>query len=143
MPNLNKVFLMGNLTADPELRYVPNGSALAKLRMAVNRTYKTQAGEMKDEVLFINVTTWGKTAEACSERLRKGSPVFVEGRLQSRTWETDAGEKRSAIEVQAERVQFLDRAPGGGGGRSGGGAPGTEESVAAEPVAGADSDVPF
>jgi len=140
VPSLNKVFLMGNLTADPELRYVPNGSALAKLRMAVNRSYKTQAGELKEEVLFINVTTWGKTAEACAERLKKGSPLFVEGRLQSRTWQTDAGEKRSATEVQAERVQFLERG-GGSPSHAAVTAGGSEEGIPES--AGADGDVPF
>jgi len=141
MPSLNKVFLMGNLTADPELRYVPSGSALAKLRMAVNRVYKTQSGEQKDEVLFINVSAWGKTAEACSERLKKGSPVFVEGRLQSRTWETDAGDKRSAIDVQAERVQFLDRGPGGSGTPRRGAEDAPSEGSSSEPPA--EADVPF
>ena len=107
MPNLNKVFLMGNLTKDPELKYTPSGKAVATLRMAVNRSYVLQSGEKKDEVLFIGVVVWGKTAENCNLYLKKGSPLFVEGRMQSRSWETPDGQKKSVIEVVADRVQFL------------------------------------
>jgi single-strand DNA-binding protein len=109
MANYNRVLLMGNLTRDPELRYIPNGSAVSNLRLAVNRTYKSQTGEMKEEVTFVNVVVWGKQAENCSEYLSKGSPIFVEGRLQSRQWETEDKQKRSILEVVADRVQFLGR----------------------------------
>lgn len=109
MPNFNRALLMGNLTRDPELRYLPNGSAVANLRLAINRVYKSQTGEQKEEVTFVGVVVWGKTAENCAEFLAKGSPVFVEGRLQSRQWETEDGQKRSVLEVVAERVQFLGR----------------------------------
>ncbi len=108
MANLNKIFLIGNLTRDPELRYIPSGSAVTTFTVAVNRVYMQQ-GEKKEEVSFIKVVVWAKMAEACGEYLSKGSPVFVEGRLQSRSWETPQGEKRSALEVVAERVQFLGR----------------------------------
>lgn len=107
MANLNKVFLIGNLTRDPELRYTPGGTAVANLGLAVNRRFKDSSGELKEEVCFLTVTVWDKQAEACCQYLYKGRPVFVEGVLQSRFWETNDGQKRSAIDVRAERVQFL------------------------------------
>jgi single-strand DNA-binding protein len=113
MASLNKVLLMGNLTRDPELRYIPNGSAVASFTVACNRTYKLPSGEKKEEVSFIRVVVWGKTAENCSEYLKKGSGVFVEGRLQSRSWEAQDGTKRSMTEVVALNVQFLGRSGGG------------------------------
>jgi len=112
MANFNKVLLMGNLTKDPELRYTPQGTAVVNLRMAVNRKYKDKTGEFKDEVCFITAVVWDKQAENCNQYLHKGSPIFVEGRLQSRSWEDNTGAKRSVVEVRAERVQFLG-APGG------------------------------
>lgn len=115
MANFNRVMLMGNLTRDPELRYIPNGSAVTNLRLAVNRSYKNQAGELKEEVTYVNIVVWGKQAENCAEYLAKGSSIFVEGRLQSRQWETDDGQKRSALEVVADRVQFLERKRAAGG----------------------------
>lgn len=105
--NMNKVFLMGNLTRDPELRYVPSGTAVANFTLAVNRPYKDGAGEKKEEVSFIRVVVWGKMAEVCGEYLAKGRPVLVEGRLKSRTWEGQDGQKRSALDVVAMNVQFL------------------------------------
>jgi single-strand DNA-binding protein len=110
MASLNKVLLMGNLTRDPELRYTPQGSAVVNLRMAINRRFKTQTGEMKEETCFVTVVAWGKQAETCSQYLTKGRPIFVEGRLQSRSWEAQDGQKRSTIEVRADRVQFLGKA---------------------------------
>ncbi|MBU1726514.1 MAG: single-stranded DNA-binding protein [Candidatus Omnitrophica bacterium] len=107
MASYNKVLLMGNLTKDPELRYTPQGAAVANLRMAVNRKYRNKNQELKEEVCFITAVVWNKQAETCNQYLHKGSPVFVEGRLQSRSWEDNAGQKRSVIEVRAERVQFL------------------------------------
>ena len=107
MANLNKVFLIGNLTRDPELRYTPGGTAVANLGIAVNRRFKDSSGELKEEVCFLTVTVWDKQAEACCQYLTKGRPVFVEGVLQSRFWETSEGQKRSAIDVRAERVQIL------------------------------------
>jgi len=105
--SLNKVFLMGNLTRDPELRYVPSGTAVANFTVAVNRAYKDAAGDKKEEVSFIRVVIWGKMAEVCGEYLAKGRPVLVEGRLRSRSWEAQDGQKRSTIEVVATSVQFL------------------------------------
>ena len=107
MANLNKVLLIGNLTRDPELRYTPQGTAVATLRLAVNRRYKDRNQELKEEVCFINIIAWDKQAENCNQYLQKGRPVFIEGRLRSRNWEDKAGQKRSTIEVRAERIQFL------------------------------------
>ena len=109
MANLNKVFLIGNLTRDPELRYTPAGVAVANLGLAVNRRFRDKTGELKEDVCFLTVTVWDKQAEACCQYLQKGSPIFVEGVLQSRTWETPDGQKRSTIDVRAERVQFLGK----------------------------------
>ncbi len=109
MASFNRVFLMGNLTRDPELRYSESGTAVANLGLAVNTRYRAQDGELKEDVCFVRVVVWGKQAENCSQYLNKGSGVFVEGRLQSRSWETEDGQKRSVMEVRADRVQFLGR----------------------------------
>lgn len=107
MASLNKVLLIGNLTKDPELRYTPQGTAVVNLRMAVNRRFKDKTGAQKDEACFITVVVWDKQAEICNQYLQKGRPVFIEGRLQSRSWQDNAGQKRNVVEVRAERVQFL------------------------------------
>ncbi|MFH1846549.1 MAG: single-stranded DNA-binding protein [Candidatus Omnitrophota bacterium] len=104
---MNKVFLMGNLTRDPELRYVPSGTAVANFTVAVNRVYKDNAGEKKEDVSFIRVVVWGRMAEICGEYLTKGRSVLVEGRLKSRTWEDPDGQKKSALDVVATNVQFM------------------------------------
>jgi single-strand DNA-binding protein len=146
MANYNRSLLMGNLTRDPELRYIPNGSAVSNLRLAVNRTYKNQAGEQKEEVTYVNVVVWGKQAENCAEYLSKGSSVFVEGRLQSRQWETDDGQKRSVLEVVADRVQFLDRKKSSGKDpESDGQAAGGRSQEPSMPVghSAGDEDIPF
>ena len=111
MANFNRVFLMGNLTKDPELRYTPQGAAVANLRLAVNRRYRNKNQELKEEVCFITAVVWNKQAEVCNQYLHKGSACFIEGRLQSRSWEDNTGQKRNVIEVRAERVQFLGPAP--------------------------------
>ena len=123
MASLNKVFLMGNLTKAPELRYTPSGAAVCDFSMAINRTY-TSNNEKKEEVCFIDVNVWGKQAETCNRYLQKGSPLLVEGRLQFDTWQDkETNQQRSKIKVVAERTQFLgspgrkefgDNAPGGG-----------------------------
>ena len=107
MASLNKVLLIGNLTKDPELRYTPNGTAVTNLRIAVNRKFKDRTGELKEDTCFITVTAWDKQAEICNQYLQKGRAVFVEGILQSRSWETGDGQKRSTIDIRAERIQFL------------------------------------
>lgn len=108
MASLNKVMLIGNLTKDPELRYTPNGTAVTNLRLAVNRKFKDSKGELKEDTCFITITAWDKQAEICNQYLKKGRGVFVEGILQSRSWETNDGQKRSTIDVRAERIQFLN-----------------------------------
>ena len=107
MPNFNKVFLMGNLTRDPELRFTPAGSPVATLRIAVNRVFTNKNGERKEETCFVNVVVWGKQAESCTQYLIKGNPVFVEGRLRNRNIEIGEGKTKSILEVVADRVQFL------------------------------------
>jgi single-strand DNA-binding protein len=108
MASLNKVLLLGNLTRDPELRYTPNGAAVASFGLAVNRRYQ-QAEEWKDEVCFIDVVVFGRQAQPVSEYLSKGSPALIEGHLRWRSWEGQDGQKRSKHEVIAERVQFMSR----------------------------------
>ena len=96
MANLNKVLLLGNVTRDPEVRYTPKGSAVCDLGVAVNRAYTTDSGEKREEVTFVDVTLWGRTAEVASEYLKKGRPVFIEGRLQMDTWDDkQTGQKRT------------------------------------------------
>lgn len=107
-PNLNRVFLIGRLTRDPELRYTPAGQAVTNLGFAVNRDYITKEGK-KEDTCYVNLVVWGKRAEVCAEYLKKGSLIFVEGRLQFRKWETSDNEKRSTIEVVVEDFQFLDK----------------------------------
>lgn len=111
MASLNKVLLIGRLTRDPEKRSTPSGMVVVELGIAVNRRFKSGAGEDKEEVCFVDVTVWGKTADACAEHLRKGSECFIEGRLKLDQWEKD-GQKRSRMTVVADGVQFLDRRKG-------------------------------
>lgn len=140
MIEVNKVFLSGRLTQDPELRYTPSGVAVTTLRMAVNTTFFPKESEKREEVCYINVSVWRKRAESCVEYLRKGSPIFVEGRLQSRSWETQDGQKRTTIEVQSDRVQFLEWAGEGGRGDSrGGDVPSADASSGQKH----DDDIPF
>ena len=122
MANLNKVLLLGNVTRDPEVRYTPKGSAVCDLGVAVNRAYTTDSGEKREEVTFVDVTLWGRTAEVASEYLKKGRPVFIEGRLQMDSWDDkQTGQKRTRLRVVAENMQLL-------GGRPPGGADATGES---------------
>ena len=109
MANLNKVLLMGNLTRDPELRYAPNGTAVTTFTIAMGRVFNSAAGEKKEDVCYIRVVCWAKLAQICGEYLFKGRPVFVEGRLQSRSWQAQDGSKRNTIEVVAQNVQFLGK----------------------------------
>jgi len=139
--NLNRVFLIGNLTRTPELRYTPSGTAVADLRLAVNRNYSTQSGEKREETCFLTVVVWGKQAESCGEYLDKGSQVFVEGRLQTRDWEGKDGQKRTSTEVVAERVQFMSRTKGAGAGAPA--AMAAAPAFAEEGSGGGEDDVPF
>lgn len=121
MANFNKVILMGNLTRDPEMRYTPKGTAVARLSLAVNRRYTTETGESKEEVTFVDVDAWGKQAEVIAQYCRKGKPLLVEGRLKLDTWDDKAtGQKRSRLGVVLEGFQFVggrreDEVGGGGG----------------------------
>src|SRR5271157_5453581 len=121
MADLNKVFLMGRLTFDPELRRTPMGTAVAELRLATSRTWTNREGEPQKETLYIDVTVWDRQAENCCQYLRKGSGIHVEGSLKLDTWDDKTtGEKRSKIRVHADRVQFLDSRRGNGGGGTSG-----------------------
>jgi single-strand DNA-binding protein len=116
MASLNKVMLIGNLTRDPEVKYTPKGTAVAEIAIAINRNYTGADGQKKEEVTFIDVTLWERLAEIAGEYLKKGRPVFIEGRLQLDTWDDKAtGQKRSRLRVRAEQMQLLGSREGGGG----------------------------
>jgi single-strand DNA-binding protein len=109
-PNMNLVILSGRLVQDPEIKFTSQGKAVSRFRIASTRTYRdSSTGDWKEDTLFINIVTFGNLAERCNQRLSKGSPVFIEGRLQSRNWETPTGERKNIVEVVAFRVQFLER----------------------------------
>ena len=108
MASFNKVILVGNITRDPEVRYTPKGGAVCDLGLAINRKYTTESGEKRDEVTFVDVTTWGKLAEIAGQYCRKGKPVLIEGRLQLDTWDDrKTGQKRSKLRVIGESLQLL------------------------------------
>jgi single-strand DNA-binding protein len=116
----NKVLLMGNLTRDIELRHTPGNQAVANVGLAVNRRYTTNDGEKREEVTFVDCEAWGKTAETMQKYLKKGRPVFIEGRLKLDQWEKE-GQKFSKLKVVVDNFQFIDSGQGGGGGGGGGG----------------------
>ena len=139
MASLNKVMLIGNLTRDPEIKYTPKGTAIADIGLAVNRNYTTESGEKREEVTFIDVTLWGRTAEIVGEYCKKGRPLFVEGRLQLDQWDDkQTGQKRSKLKVVGDNIQLLGGREGGeGGGRpSGGGGGGGGEYQEGPPSGG-------
>ena len=108
MANLNRVLLIGNLTRDPEVRYTPKGTAVTEIGLAVNRVYSGEDGEKKEETTFVDVTLWARQAEIAGQYLKKGRPVFIEGRLQLDTWDDkQTGQKRSRMRVVAENLQLL------------------------------------
>jgi len=161
MANFNKVYLIGNLTRDPELRVTPKGTAICQFGLAVNRSFKDESGSMREETTFVDVEAWGRQGETISKYCQRGRPLFVEGRLKLDQWEDKAsGQKRSRLKVVLEGFQFLggrgDGAEGGaGGGSSYGGESGYQRSAppprAAAPAPspmsnepdGVDDDVPF
>ena len=154
MASFNKVILVGNLTRDPELRYTPKGTAIAKIGLAVNRVWTNEAGEKKEEVTFVDVDVFGRTAENVGQYMRKGRPILVEGRLRLDQWDDkQTGQKKSKLGVVAETVQFLGSAPGSeGGAPSAPSAPRAARPTAAAPPAAPDAgdsepphddDVPF
>jgi single-strand DNA-binding protein len=124
MANFNKVILIGNLTRDVEMRHTQGGTAVAKVGMAINRTW-TQNGEKKESTCFVDLTAFGRQAEVLSQYVQKGSPLFVEGRLEYSTWESQEGGKRSKLEVVIENFQFLGQGRGSAGGGAGGGEEGS------------------
>ncbi|MDF7826200.1 single-stranded DNA-binding protein [Pontiellaceae bacterium B12227] len=145
MASYNRVLLMGNLTRNPEIRYTPSGTAVADLGLAINENFKNKAGEMVEQTCFVDVVVWGRQAETSAEFLQKGSPVFVEGRLQLDQWENQQGEKRSKLRVRADRVQFLG-SPGKGTEFSAAPAASAPQDAAPQqsaPLADDDDDVPF
>ncbi|HUG13364.1 MAG TPA: single-stranded DNA-binding protein [Opitutaceae bacterium] len=107
MASLNKVFLIGNLTRDPELRMTPKGTAICTFGLAVNRQFRDEAGGTREETTFVDLEAWGKTGELVSKYLSKGSPAMVEGRLRFDSWESKTGEKRNKLKVVVDSVQFL------------------------------------
>lgn len=117
MAELNKILLIGRLTKDPELRYLASGMAVCQLRMAVNHTYRTKE-EKKEEVLYIDVTVWGRSAETVKKYVTKGRELFIEGRLQQDEWTDKQGQKRISYKVNADNFQFLGGGTGAGGGRN-------------------------
>jgi single-strand DNA-binding protein len=159
MPNFNKVILAGNLTRDPELRYLPKGTATARLGLAINRQWRDESGQTKEEVTFVDVDAWGKQAETICQYLKKGQPILIEGRLKLDTWDDkQTNQKVSKLRVVVEGFQFLGSGGGQGGGGFGGGGGGaprpaptrpTTPAAAAPPPASeemppdAEDDVPF
>ncbi len=138
MAGLNKVMIIGNLGADPEMRYTADGNALTSFRVAASRNYSTPDGERREETEWFSVVAWRKLAEQCSQFLQKGRRVYVEGRLRTRSWDTPEGQKRYRTEVVADKVLFLDSRPGG--------APLPEEQEAGEPAVAAPAEaeeIPF
>jgi len=150
MASFNKVILLGNLTRDPEVRYTPKGSAVTDLGIAVNRQYTLENGEKREEVTFVDVTFWGRTAEVAGEYLKKGRPIFIEGRLQLDTWDDkQSGQKRSKLKVIGETMQMLGGPRGGGSSAENGGEGGGRTAQPSAPPkstvpAGPDDDeIPF
>jgi single-strand DNA-binding protein len=150
MASFNKVILLGNLTRDPEVRYTPKGTAVTDLGLAVNRSYTAENGEKREEVTFVDVTFWGRTAEVAGEYLKKGRPVFVEGRLQLDSWDDkQSGQKRTKLKVIGENMQMLGAPRGAGSGGGGGEEEGGSRSSRpapppkAAPSAPDDDEIPF
>lgn len=154
---VNKVILIGNIGADPELRYTPSGTAVTNFNMATNETWTDSSGERQERTEWHRIVVWGRLAEICNQYLRKGSKVYIEGRLQTRSWEGQDGQKRYTTEVVARDMQMLDsrdemeasnayaQSPGasasGGGGQDGGASDGGSSSE--PPPYSADDDLPF
>jgi single-strand DNA-binding protein len=149
--NINRVIVTGNLTRDPELRSLPSGNSVCKLRIAVNSRRKDQSGEWVDKPNYFDVTVWGAQGENCATYLSKGRPVAIDGRLEWREWETQEGNKRQAVEIIADSVQFLGSRDGSGGGGNGNAAAqsdipaDTSDFTSSEPagVGAAEDDIPF
>ena len=139
MAGLNKVMIIGNLGADPEMRYMADGTAMTSFNVAASRTFNGPDGERREETEWFSVVAWRKLAEQCSQFLQKGRKVYVEGRLRTRSWDTPEGQRRYKTEVVAEQVVFLDRAPGAP--MTGAGAPMPKEGE--PPLEVEPEDIPF
>ncbi|GMU40408.1 MAG: hypothetical protein AMXMBFR23_12740 [Chloroflexota bacterium] len=139
---LNKCMIIGHLGADPEMRYTANGNAVTTFRVATSRSYSDSSGERREETEWFRVVTWNRLAEICAQYLTKGRQVYVEGRLQTRSWDDQQGQKRYMTELIAEEVKFLggrgDSGPGGGGGFAPGFAVGPDTEGDIDP-----DDLPF
>ena len=161
MPSLNKVLLMGNLTRDPELRVTPKGTPICQFSLAINRQFKMESGEIREEVIYVDIEAWGKQGETIAKYVTKGRPLYVEGRLRLDQWEDkNTKEKRSRMKVVLEQFQFLGDSRGGGapgGGPAGSSEPGIDQTASperhsppprgnagpAKPAENLDEDVPF
>ncbi|MDQ2824520.1 MAG: single-stranded DNA-binding protein [Verrucomicrobiota bacterium] len=152
MASFNKVILLGNLTRDPEIRYTPKGSAVCDLGLAVNRQYTLDSGEKREEVTFVDVVLWARLAEIAGEYLKKGRPVFIEGRLQMDSWEDkQSGQKRTKLRVIGETMQLLGSRPSSGATETAdedrqsrpGSKPSAPPPKAATPAAPDDDEIPF
>ena len=150
MASFNKVILLGNLTRDPEVRYTPKGSAVCDLGIAINRQYTLDSGEKREEVTYVDVVLWARLAEIAAEYLKKGRPVFIEGRLQLDTWDDkQSGQKRSKLRVIGETMQLLGSRPpsGSGGSETGGEERASRTTAPPKPAASApepdDDEIPF
>jgi single-strand DNA-binding protein len=154
MASFNKVILLGNLTRDPEVRYTPKGSAVCDLGVAVNRVYTTDTGEKREEVTYVDVVLWSRLAEIAGEYLKKGRPIFIEGRLQLDTWDDkQSGQKRSKLRVIGETMQLLGSRPGSGTAPAeagdedrqarSGGKPSAPPAKSAPPAEPDDDEIPF
>lgn len=139
--SVNKVFLMGNLTRDVQVKHTANNTAVANLGLAVNRRYRNAGGEMQEETTFVDCEAWGRTAETMGKYLAKGRPVFIEGRLRLNEWEDRDGNRRSKLLVVVDTFTFVDSRSGGGGG--GGSQQSSNYSQAAPSNAPSDDDIPF
>ena len=150
MASYNKVLLMGNLTRDIELKSTASGQSVANLGLAVNRRFRTQDGDNREEVTYVDCEAWGRQAEVMHQYLAKGRPVFIEGRLKLDQWQDQNGQNRSKMRVVVENFQFID-SRGGGNGGGGGGAPAQQPAYASTPAAGnqpmgqeiSEDDIPF
>lgn len=143
MAAYNHVVLVGNLTADIELRRVPSGVAVADIRLAVSEKYKSKTGEMVDKPVFVDVVVWDRQAENCAKYLGKGSSVLISGRLQMDEWQSKEGEKRTKLRIRADQVQFLGAPKRGQGGGSSGGASQDDGEPLPQDTNGQDTETPF
>ena len=145
MVSINRVVLVGNLTKDPELRHTPSGTAVCNLRLAVNTRRKDETGQWVDKPNYFDITVWGNQGERCAQYLSKGRPVAVDGRLEWREWETPEGNKRQAVDVVADTVQFLGSRGEGEGGGGGGYIPASAPATPGGefPTSPTDDDIPF